>query len=138
MRKGGNMAATRAALVETINRGRHKQSSLSLNKTINLRLAQADDHGDSRVRRLVDLASALMREAQVLARDKAFADESAKLQSVDLGKGINFYNEVQRFETALIKLALEQAEGNQARAAKLLGLRATTLNSKIKLFNIEY
>jgi len=45
------------------------------------------------------------------------------LQSVDLGKGINFYNEVQRFETALIKLALEQAEGNQARAAKLLGLR---------------
>ena len=79
-----------------------------------------------------------MREAQVLARDKAFADESAKLQSVDLAKGIDFYNEVQRFETALIKLALEQAEGNQARAARLLGLRATTLNSKIKLYTIEY
>ena len=132
------MAANRAVLVETINRGRSKQTSLSPNKTINLRLAPADDRGDSRVRRLVDLASSLMREAQVLARDKAFADESAKLQSVDLGKGIDFYNEVQRFETALIKLALEQAGGNQARAAKLLGLRATTLNSKIKSFNIEY
>ena len=41
---------------------------------------------------------------------------------------------MKRFETALIKLALDQTEGNQARAAQLLGLRATTLNSKIKLY----
>jgi transcriptional regulator with GAF, ATPase, and Fis domain len=132
------MAANRAALVETINRRRNKQSSLSATKMVKLKLAQAEDGGPSRVRRLVDLASSLMREAQVLARDKAFTDESAKLQSLDLGTGINFYNEVQRFETALIKLALEQAEGNQAQAARLLGLRATTLNSKIKLYDIQY
>jgi len=87
---------------------------------------------------MVNLASSLMREAQVLARDKAFVDESANLKSLDLAKGIDFYNEVRRFETALIKLALEQSEGNQARAARLLGLRATTLNSKIKLFGIQY
>jgi len=36
------------------------------------------------------------------------------------------------------KARTRTGEGNQARAAKLLGLRATTLNSKIKLFNIEY
>jgi DNA-binding protein Fis len=132
------MAVNRAALVETINRGRNKEAPVSTNKSVNLRLAPAEDGGGSRVRRLVDLASSLMREAQVLARDKAFADESASLQTVDVAKGIDFYNEVQRFETALIKLALDQTEGNQARAARLLGLRATTLNSKIKAYNIEY
>ena len=131
------MAANRASLVETINRGSNKQSSLSPKKTGILSLAKTDESGHGRVRRLVDLASSLMREAQVLARDKAFSDESAQLQNIDLGKGIDFYNEVQRFETALIKLALEQSEGNQARAARLLGLRATTLNSKIKLYDIE-
>ncbi len=132
------MAANRAALVETINSGRSKQSSLSPKKTVNLRLAQSGESGHGRVRRLVDLASSLMREAQVLARDKAFSEQSTQLHSVDLGKGIDFYNEVQKFETALIKLALDQAEGNQARAARSLGLRATTLNSKIKLYDIQY
>jgi len=132
------MAVNRAALVETINRRRNKEMAGSGRKAVNLRLAPAEEGGGGRVRRLVDLASSLMREAQVLARDKAFADESASLQTLDLAKGIDFYDEVQRFETALIKLALEQAEGNQARAARLLGLRATTLNSKIKIYNIEY
>ena len=132
------MATNRAALIETMNRRRNKETSISTNKTANLRLAPAEEGGSSRVRRMVDLASSLMREAQVLARDKAFADESASLPSLDFANGIDFYNEVQRFETALIKLALEQANGNQARAARLLGLRATTLNSKIKVYSIEY
>ena len=135
------MAANEANLAGAINAGNAgpgPQSSISSNKTVNLRLAQSGVSGDGRLRRLVDLASSLMTEAQVLARDKAFADESKQLQSIDLGKGIDFYSEVQRFETALIKLALEQAQGNQARAARLLGLRATTLNSKIKVYEIHY
>ena len=128
------MSANRAALIDAKN----KQGSSTSNKPIDLRLARADQSGNGRVRRLVNLASSLMREAQVLARDKAFADESARLQRVDVSKGIDFYGEVERFETALIKLALDQTAGNQARAAQLLGLRATTLNSKIKLYSIEY
>jgi DNA-binding protein Fis len=132
------MAANRAALIDTIGRGRQRDASGSVDKTSNLRLAPAEERGQGRVRRMVDLATSLMQEAQVLARDKAFVDESANLKNMDLSKGIDFYSEVQRFETALIKLALEQCEGNQAKAARLLGLRATTLNSKIKLFEIEY
>lgn len=132
------MATDRAALLETINQGHSNGTQPSLSKGPNLRLADVADGNDSRVRRLVDLASSLMREAQVLSLDRAFADESAKLQSFNLAEGIDFYNEVQRFETALIKLALEQAEGNQARAARLLGLRATTLNSKIKQYCLKY
>ena len=129
------MAVNRAALIEKLNQRSQKESTLS--KENLLRLAP-EENRRGRVHRLVDLASSLMKEAQVLARDKAFVDESANLKSLDLSKGIDFYNEVQRFETALIKLALEQSEGNQARAARLLGLRATTLNSKIKLYGIEY
>ena len=128
------MSANRAALIDAKN----KQQSSTSQKTIALRLAGADQSGNGRVRRLVDLASSLMREAQVLARDKTFADQSAKLQNIDVSKGIDFYGEVERFEMALIKLALDQTEGNQARAAQLLGLWATTLNSKIKLYSIEY
>ena len=35
------------------------------------------------------------------------------------------------------KTALEQTGGHQSRAARLLGLNATTLNSKIKTYNIS-
>ncbi|MBX3287993.1 MAG: sigma-54-dependent Fis family transcriptional regulator [Acidobacteria bacterium] len=55
---------------------------------------------------------------------------------IDLAKGVNFYDEVKRFEIDLIRRALEQTGGHQSRAARLLGLNATTLNSKIKTYNI--
>src|ERR687884_1140352 len=56
---------------------------------------------------------------------------------LDLGRGINFYDEVRRFEIDLIRRALEQTGGHQSRAARLLGMNATTLNSKIKTYNIN-
>jgi len=55
----------------------------------------------------------------------------------DIGRGINFYEEVRRFEIDLIRRALEQTGGHQSRAARLLGMNATTLNSKIKTYNIN-
>ena len=55
----------------------------------------------------------------------------------EIGKGINFYEEVRRFEIDLIRRALEQTGGHQSRAARLLGMNATTLNSKIKTYNIN-
>ena len=132
------MSANRAALIDTINKERQKRTRLSSNKTVKLRLAVTDNSSESRVKRLVDLASSVMREAQILARDKVFTDESSRLNSLTVEAGVDFYAEVQRFEIALIRRALSESEGNQARAAQLLGLRATTLNSKIKLYNIEY
>jgi DNA-binding NtrC family response regulator len=56
---------------------------------------------------------------------------------IDFSRGILFYDEVARFEISLIKKVLEQTNGHQSRAAKLLGLNATTLNSKIKAYNIR-
>jgi DNA-binding NtrC family response regulator len=56
---------------------------------------------------------------------------------IDLSRGINFYDEVRRFEIDLIRRALDQTGGHQSRAARLLGMNATTLNSKIKTYNIQ-
>ncbi len=57
--------------------------------------------------------------------------------ALDAGRGVNFYDEVRRFEIDLIRRALEQTGGRQSRAARLLGMNATTLNSKIKTYNIQ-
>jgi transcriptional regulator with GAF, ATPase, and Fis domain len=63
-------------------------------------------------------------------------DSEGTSEEIDISHGVNFYNEVRRFETDLIRRALDQTGGHQSRAARLLGLNATTLNSKIKTYNI--
>ena len=52
-------------------------------------------------------------------------------------KQVDFYDEVRRFETELIQLALEHTQGSQTRAARLLNIKITTLNSKIKRYGIH-
>jgi len=56
---------------------------------------------------------------------------------IDLSRGISFYDEVNRFQVELIRRALEITGGHQSRAAKLLGMNTTTLNSKIKYYRIQ-
>jgi transcriptional regulator with GAF, ATPase, and Fis domain len=123
-----------AALIEADNL-RNPGSSAQLPEPVRLKLAER--RIPDRIQRVVDLADALLAEAATLARDRAFTEEATKLKPLDILAGISFYDEVQRFETHLIKMALAETGGNQARAAKLLGIKPTTLNSKIKLFNIE-
>ncbi len=68
---------------------------------------------------------------------RASLREGTSALSIDIGRGVNFYDEVRRFEIDLIRRALEQTGGHQSRAARLLGMNATTLNSKIKTYNID-
>jgi transcriptional regulator with GAF, ATPase, and Fis domain len=75
---------------------------------------------------LKELTLRLLREVQ------AFGDT----RSPSIQDGIDFYDEVSRFEIDLIKRALLQTGGHQGRAAKILNLKITTLNSKIKHYNI--
>jgi transcriptional regulator with GAF, ATPase, and Fis domain len=65
------------------------------------------------------------------------ASTSAGANGIDVSRGIDFYDEVRRFEIEIIRRALEQTGGHQSRAARLLGMNATTLNSKIKTYNIQ-
>ena len=60
-----------------------------------------------------------------------------EITPVIIGQNFDFYEEVRRFEVDLIKRALLQTGGHQVRAAKLLNLKVTTLNSKIKHYNIS-
>jgi transcriptional regulator with GAF, ATPase, and Fis domain len=51
--------------------------------------------------------------------------------------GSSFYSEVERFETGLIEQALKLSNGNRSRAARRLSLKVSTLNSKIKRYNLK-
>jgi transcriptional regulator with GAF, ATPase, and Fis domain len=76
---------------------------------------------------LKELTVRLLREVQCIS----------EVRPVSLENGLDFYDEVSRFEIDLIKRALLLTAGHQARAARLLNLRATTLNSKIKHYGID-
>jgi DNA-binding NtrC family response regulator len=70
-----------------------------------------------------------------LAREM-MKDSEGFSSEIDIARGVNFYDEVKKFEVDIIRRALDQTGGHQSRAARLLGLNATTLNSKIKTYNI--
>jgi transcriptional regulator with PAS, ATPase and Fis domain len=62
------------------------------------------------------------------------------LETLDLTRmdeQFDFYNEVERYEIKLIKSALRITGGSQIKAAKLLKLKTTTLNAKIKNFKLS-
>ena len=82
------------------------------------------------------MASALLEEASSLEHENGLAQASATVEALSLGSGIDFFEEVRRFEIRLIRRALELAGGNQARAAQMLGLGTTTLNYKIKTYQL--
>ncbi len=80
-----------------------------------------------RVETINSLAQTLLTEIAVLTGKPA--EESFGT--------VSFQEAVRRFEQKLIRHALNLARGNQRKAAMLLGLPATTLNSKIKRYRIE-
>ena len=128
------MSTEQATLVESGSKRRTRRGQES-RQLAHLRLAERPPRNP--VQRLVELAASVLEEAEILARDKVFADQAAKVRTMDLAGGIDFYEEVTQFETSLIKMALEQTAGNQAKAAELLNIKPTTLNSKIKLYKIQ-
>ena len=80
---------------------------------------------DVRLDALREVALTLVGAVDSLRTSQPPRDPSLRLQ-----------DEVQRFETDLICSALERTGGNQARAARLLGVKHTTLNAKIKRYRI--
>ena len=53
------------------------------------------------------------------------------------GQKLALHEEVQRYESELIRQALQRTGGNQRRAAKLLRVKVTTLNCKIKRLGLQ-
>lgn len=77
---------------------------------------------------------ALRELTQVLMEE---VEELETVRSLDISHGINIYDEVRLYETALIRRALRLTGGNQKKAARLLGLLPSTLNDKIKRYQIQ-
>ena len=75
---------------------------------------------------LREAALTLLREVESLASRHPQTNGRLGLQE-----------EVQRYESELIRQALQRTGGNQRRAAKLLGVKVTTLNCKIKRLGIQ-
>lgn len=81
----------------------------------------------SKTKTLKQLALRLLLEAQALN----------EMPTLDVRSGVDFYEEVKRFEVDLIERALSCTQGNQVRAARLLKMKVTTLNTKIKHYDIN-
>lgn len=79
-----------------------------------------------RIKLLKVLTLTLLRELEgVGAKPNRVADE------------FNLQNEVEHFEAELIRSALIMTGGRQRRAAKLLGMKVTTLHSKIRRYGLN-
>ncbi len=81
---------------------------------------------------LKNVAQALISEGATQAREPASGAERP-----DAPAQMSFYEEVRRFEIGLITRALQRAHGKQKEAARLLGLKATTLNAKMKQYQMR-
>jgi len=52
-------------------------------------------------------------------------------------RGIYFEDAIEEFEKRFIKRVLDRAEGNQSKAAQLLGIHRNTLSRKIEEYKLE-
>lgn len=81
---------------------------------------------ENRLEALRVLSNSILREVEALKKAK----------NVVLPGKINLADEVQRFEKDLIRCALLRTGGKQRQAARLLNVKVTTLNAKIKRYGI--
>lgn len=77
---------------------------------------------------LREAAITLLREVESLASQ----------QEPQFNEPLGLQEEMQRYESELIRQALQRTRGNQRRAAKLLGVKVTTLNCKIKRLGLQH
>ncbi len=111
------------------------QSQQHLRSVLQNSIAPTRDYRDHRedtnllTQRIAEITD-LVTSLNAAVRDLESTDLPALTDEFD------FYTEVQRFEMKLIRGALRRAGGSQVKAARLLKLNATTLNNKLKTFNM--
>jgi DNA-binding NtrC family response regulator len=83
---------------------------------------------DSRLEALREVALNLLTEVESLQR----------AQPPHPDRKLRLHDEVRQFEIDLIRTTLDRTNGNQTRAARLLGVNLTTLNTKVKRYKISF
>jgi DNA-binding protein Fis len=99
---------------------------LDMNRSDSAERTPSESSVDVRLNTLRETVLQLLDEVECLAISRP----------VDIKRGTVFSDEVRQFEVSLIRTALGRTSGSQTRAAKLLGLKPTTLNAKIKRYGI--
>lgn len=80
---------------------------------------------DERITRIRELIRLFIKQVEALGQARTARDR------------VSLREEARRFESDLIHHALALTGGHQRRAARLLGIKATTLNEKIKRYQIQ-
>ncbi|HZI17631.1 MAG TPA: helix-turn-helix domain-containing protein [Pyrinomonadaceae bacterium] len=80
-----------------------------------------------KLKTMKELALALLREVESIKGEESYRGRAR----------VNFAEAVREFETDLIRWALMHTGGHQRRAARLLDIKVTTLNAKIKRYGIR-
>lgn len=104
-----------------------ERDNLRLLKSVERSAPHAAAQRNPVVEALGVLTLALLREVDTLGQNSPTANE----------RGINLSDEVRRFEAQLIRSALIRTNGRMRAAARLLGMKVTTLHAKIKRHNID-
>ena|SRR5437868_2271115 len=81
---------------------------------------------------LKSLSFLFIREINSLEQMQATLEEE-----IENEQPICLLTELQRIEVKMIRCAMIRSMGNQTKAAKLLGLKVTTLNTKLKRYKID-
>ncbi len=82
---------------------------------------------------LIKAALSLRQAIEALGSLSIFSE----LSLPEIKTGINFYEQVSRFESKLLLEALRITDGRQTEASALLGLKPTTLNCMLKRYGID-
>lgn len=108
-----------------------ERKSATLSGNINSEVGIIEHHVviiEHHIEALKTLASLLKNEVESLENQSNTSEIKGK---------INLSDELEKFETSLIREALIRSRGHQRKAAKLLGTKISTLNAKIKRYGIE-
>ena len=109
------------------NNTRLEHENLRLLKGADTRETPVEVVESNRLKALEVLVLALLREVEALGKKTDPGSE----------RGLTLSDEVHRFEADIIRAALARTGGRQRRAARLLGVKVTTLNAKIKRYHID-
>ena len=101
---------------------------------VNLSEFNQSENQESFPQRVTNRVEVLKVLSQTILRELSSFEVEEKRNDSDK---INLPKEVRNFETDLICCALIKAGGSQRKAAQLLGIKFTTLNSKIKKYGIN-
>ena len=87
--------------------------------------------GNEQIESIKSITNLLLRKIEALER------EAPEVAIDQFKKGSNLYEVITLYEKNLIRDALRATNWSQKRAAQILGVKPTTLNSKIKRYEIN-